>query len=258
MKLYLKYVSIHLRSQMQYKVSFFLTLTGQFLTAFTAFLSVYFMMSRFHEVDGFTYSEVLLCFGIVLMAFSIAECFVRGFDMFPAMIGNGEFDRAMVRPRSVMFQVLASKIELSRLGRLAQGLFIFIYALANCKIMWTFSRFCTVLFMLVGGITVFSALFIIYASFCFFTLDGLEFMNIFTDGGREFGRYPFSIYGKGVLRFFTFVVPLALFQYYPLLYLLGRAADIRYLFLPLASMLFFIPANLFWRFGIRRYQSAGS
>lgn len=258
MKLYLKYFSIHLRSQMQYKISFILTITGQFLTAFTAFLSVYFMMSRFHQVEGFTYNEVLLCFGIVLMAFSLAECFVRGFDMFPLMIGNGEFDRVLVRPRSVMFQVLASKIELSRLGRLVQGTIIFVYAIVTCEIAWNIQKIITVLFMLLGGIAVFSGLFIIYAAFCFFTLDGLEFMNIFTDGGREFGRYPFSIYGKGVLRFFTYVVPLALFQYYPLLYLLGKAERTVYVFFPLVGMLFLIPANLFWRFGIRHYKSTGS
>lgn len=258
MKLYFKYFSIHMRSQMQYKISFLLTTCGQLLTSFSTFLTIYFMMSRFHAVEGFTYSEVLLCFGIVLMAFSTAECFARGFDLFPGMIGNGEFDRAMVRPRSVMFQVLASKIEFSRLGRLIQGAIVFIYALATCGIFWTVPKICTLIFMLIGGVATFTALFIIYASFCFFTLDGLEFMNIFTDGGREFGKYPFAIYGKNVLRFFTYIIPLALFQYYPLLFLLGRSGNMLFMVLPLVSMLFLIPANAFWRFGIRRYKSTGS
>lgn len=65
----------------------------------------------------------------------------------------------------------------------------------------------------------------IYASLCFYTTEGLEFMNIFTDGGREFGRYPFRVYGEGVLKFFTYIIPLALFQYYPLLFLLGRSSN---------------------------------
>ena len=47
MSLYWKYFSIHLKSQMQYKVSFFLTALGQFLGSFTAFLGNLCMFSQF-------------------------------------------------------------------------------------------------------------------------------------------------------------------------------------------------------------------
>ena len=87
--LYLKFVSIHLKSQMQYKTSFFLTILGQFLASFTALLGVWFMFERFPEVEGFTFPEVLLCVATVLLAFSLAECFGRGFDQFPLLISNG-------------------------------------------------------------------------------------------------------------------------------------------------------------------------
>ena len=258
MKLYLKYLSIHIRSQMQYKTSFYLTMLGQFLTSFSMFLSIYFMFSRFQSVEIFTYSQVLLCFAIVLMAFSIAECFGRGFDSFPSMISNGEFDRVMVRPQNEMFQVLAAKIELSRIGRLLQALIIFSYAIPTSGINWTTAKIITLILMILGGITVFFGLFIIYASLCFFTIEGLEFMNIFTDGGREFGRYPFSIYGQRVLRFFTFTIPLALFQYYPFLYLIGQVTNPFYMLTPLLCLFFLIPSSFLWRLGVSRYKSTGS
>jgi len=258
MRLYLKYFSIHVRSLMQYKVSFFLTILGQFLVSFSAFLSIYFMFLRFHEVEGFTYSETLLCFAVVLMAFSIAETFARGFDTFPAMIGNGEFDRIMVRPCNEIFQVLASRIEFSRLGRFAQAVIIFTYAIPKSGVVWTADKILTMILMILSGVVIFSGLFLVYASFCFFTLEGLEFMNIFTDGGREFGSYPFSIYGKEVLRFVTYVIPLALFQYYPFLHLIGRVDNPGYMLFPLLGMLFLIPCYAFWRIGVRHYKSTGS
>ena len=258
MRLYLRYLSIHVRSQIQYRTSFLLTVFGQFCTSFTAFLGVYFMMTRFHEVKGFSFSEVLLCFAAVLMAFSLAECFVRGFDMFASMIGNGEFDRIMVRPRNEIFQVLASKIELSKVGRLAQALLIFCYALPRSGVAWTPDKIAVLALMVASGVAVFSGLFVVYAGLCFFTTDGLEFMNIFTDGGREFGVYPFSIYGESVLRFFTYVVPLALFQYYPLLYLTGREGGVAYALCPLAAFLFLLPCYGLWKLGMRRYKSTGS
>lgn len=243
---------------MQYKVSFFLTLLGQLLTSFSAFLGVYFLFARFNEIDGYTYQEVLLCLGVVLMAFSIAECFARGFDQFPSMISNGEFDRIMVRPRNEIFQILAAKMAFTRLGRCLQAMIIFVYAIPASGVDWTPIRILTLILMLIAGTAIFAGLFVIYAAICFFTIEGLEFMNIFTDGGREFGQYPFSVYGKPVLLFFTFVIPLALFQYYPFLYLIGHTTNIVYALLPLASLLFLLPCWLLWKLGVRKYQSTGS
>ena len=258
MKLYMKFFSMHLKSQMQYKLSFFLTAFGQFLVSFTALLGVYFMFSRFNTVEGFAYEQALLCFAVVLMAFSMAEMLGRGFDLFPRMLSNGEFDRALVRPRNIIFQVLAAKMDFTRLGRLFQAVLVFCYAIPNSGVAWTPDKIFTLCLMVICGSLLFFGLFLIYAAFSFFTVEGLEFMNVFTDGGREFGRYPFSVYGKNILWFLTFVVPLALFQYYPLLYLLGRERSVFYMLIPLCGLLFLLPSYAFFRFGLLRYKSTGS
>ena len=110
MKLYGKYLAIHFKSAMEHKLSFFLTALGQFLFSFSSLLGVWFMFNRFHQIEGFTFPQVLLCFATVLMAFSLGEAFFRGFDAFPTLISNGEFDRILVRPRSEIFQVFRMKI----------------------------------------------------------------------------------------------------------------------------------------------------
>jgi len=219
---------------------------------------MFFMMNRFHTVDSFTLQEVLLCFATVLMAFSIAECLARGFDQFPSMISNGEFDRVLVRPRGLIFQVLAMKADFTRLGRLTQAILVFCYAIPTSGVIWTPDKIITLILMIVCGTFVFFALLIVYAAVSFFTIEGIEFMNVLTDGGREFGAYPYSIYGESILKFLTFIVPLALFQYYPLLYLLDREQSILYMLAPLASLFFIIPAYLFWRVGVYKYKSTGS
>ncbi|MDE7333028.1 MAG: ABC-2 family transporter protein [Lachnospiraceae bacterium] len=257
MKLYGKFFMIHLKSIMEYKTSFILSCIGQFLVSFNVFLGMYFMFRRFSNVEGFTYNDVLLCFGITLMEFSLAESFARRFDTFPSVIRNGEFDRIMVRPRNEILQVLGSRVEFSRIGRILQALVMFTYGFAVSGIRWTFGKIVTIIFMLIGGTAVFSGLFLIYAAICFFTLEGLEFMNIFTDGAREYGKYPVSIYGKTVFQLCTFVVPYALIQYYPLLVLLDRGKPY-YSLLPLAACLFLIPCLLLWKTGVRHYSSAGS
>ena len=174
------------------------------------------------------------------------------------MISNGEFDRILLRPRNTIFMILASKMDFSRLGKLIQGVIVVVVAVPASGVLWTWDKVVTCLLMIFMGIMVFSGLYVIYAALCFFTTEGLEVMNIFTDGAREFGQYPVSIYGDGVLRFLTFVVPLALVQYYPLLYILGRETGIVYMLCPLLSVLFLIPSYILWRIGLRHYKSTGS
>lgn len=243
---------------MQYKASFVMTTIGQFLVSFNMFLGIYFMFERFGSVEGFTYNEVLLCFSIMLTEYSLAECIARGFDTFDSMVRKGEFDRIMTRPRNEIFQVLGSNIELTRMGKMAQAAVMFIYGMTRCGINWELSRVVTVIFMLIGGTALFCGIFLIYAALCFYTLDGLEFMNILTDGAREYGKYPISIYGKRMMQICTFVIPYALVQYYPLTYLTGRSDNVLLIFLPLCAALFLIPCFVIWKMGVRHYKSSGS
>lgn len=257
-KLYGHYMSIHIRSLMQYKISLLFTTIGQFLAAFGTFLTIYFLFSQFHEVDGYTYHEVLLCFSVMMMALSLEELFFGGFDAFAPMIGNGEFDRIMVRPRNEIFQIIAYKIDISRIGRVLQAAVVLVYAIKKGGLEWTGDKILTLVLMIIGGIAVFTGIFIIYAGLCFFTIEGLEFVNVFTYGLRDHGKYPLGIYGKWVMRFCTLIIPYTLFQYYPFLYLIGRAEHYWYRFLPILSLLFLIPCILFWKFGMRHYKSTGS
>lgn len=256
--LYGHYVSIHVKSMMQYKMSFLLAVTGQFLVSFNVFLGMFFMFQRFSAVGGFTYSQVLLCFSVFLMEFSLAECTARGFDTFSSMVRKGEFDRVMVRPRGLIFQVLGSRFELTRIGRMLQAVVMFIYGVRKSGICWSVPKVITVIFMLISGTALFFGIFLVYAALCFFTLESLEIMNIFTDGAREFGKYPVSVYGKRILQLCTFVVPYALVQYYPLLFLLGKRTEIWWMFVPLLAFGFMIPCYWLWRVGVKKYQSAGS
>lgn len=150
LRLYRHYVSIVVRGMMQYKTSFLFTAIGQFLVSFNVFLGIYFLFQRFHQVKGYSYSEVLLCYAIVLMEFSLAEMWARGFDTFSGLVRSGEFDRVLVRPQGEILQVLGSRFELTRLGRMLQAVLMLVYALCTAEIRWTAGKVWTILFMLAG------------------------------------------------------------------------------------------------------------
>jgi ABC-2 type transport system permease protein len=191
-------------------------------------------------------------------SFFTGGMFGGGLAVFPRMLGNGEFDRALVRPRNVILQVLIPNMDFTRLCLLIQAVLVLCYAIPISKIVWTWDKVLTLCLMIICGSALFFGLFLINAACSFFTIESFSFLHIFTYGARQFGRYPFSVYGNGVLKFLTFVIPLALFQYYPLLYLLDREQNVLYIFLPVLALLFLIPCFAFFRFGLSRYKSTGS
>ncbi len=257
-RLYRHYIAINIRSAMQYKSSFFLTMLGQLLSTVSTLFGVVFMFQRFPVVKGFTLNDVILCCGIVQMQFSLSEMWARGFDSFAQIVRKGEYDRVLLRPRNEILQVFGAKFELSRIGRLIQGILMLAYGIVRIRIRWDFMKILTLFNMIFGGTALFTGLCIVRAGLCFFTLEGLEFMNIFTDGAREHGKYPLNIYGEKFLLFCTVAIPYALVQYYPLIYILGQRDGCGYPFLPLLSLWFLIPSLALFRFGVRHYQSSGS
>ena len=114
--------------------------------------------------------------------------------------------------------------------------------------------------MVFSGVLIFTGIYMLAATMCFWTVQGFEVANIFTDGGREMAQYPLNIYKKWVARFFTYVIPFGTVNYLPLLFILGKTEgnEILYMLTPVAGSLFIFPCFLVWHFGVRHYRSTGS
>lgn len=258
LRLYGHFVSILVRSAMQYKTSFVLGAAGQLFVSFNQLLGMYFIFTRFRVVKGYTYEEALLCYGIMLLGFSIAQCYARGLESFSSLVRSGEFDRMMVRPRSTILQVLGSKFEMNRMFRIVLAAGMLFYGAAQCKTFQTAGKVAVAAIMVIGTVLLFTGLFLLGASISFFTIEDGGFLNILIYGGSEHGKYPVDIYGKKMLKFCTYVIPYALVQYYPLQYLLGRTDRWEYILYPFGVLVFFIVCYSVWCFGVRHYYSAGS
>ncbi|WP_035292190.1 ABC-2 family transporter protein [Clostridium sp. KNHs214] len=260
MKLYFRYMSILLKSQMEYRTSFILLSIGQFFVPFVVFISMVLLFQRFPNIGGWSLYEVALCYSVIHLAFSLSECFARGFDSFSSLIINGDFDRILVRPRIAMLQVLGSKFEFTRIGRLAQSIIVLFFSLTHLNVYWSPYKIITLILMVISGIFIFTGIFMLGATLCFWTVEGLEVINIFTDGGREMAQYPLSIYKDWVRKFFTFVIPFGTVNYLPLMFILDKVEgnNVLYMLTPLFGILFIIPCILIWSFGVKHYKSTGS
>ena len=260
MKLYRKYVSILVKSQLQYRASAIMIMIAQMFVPLAVFASIYLLFERFGSISGYTLYEVALCYAVAHFGFSSAELLFRGFDIFSGQIRTGNYDRLLLRPKSMFFQTLAGSFELSRLGRILQALGVLVLVLINITIKWSASKILVLIMMMLSSFAIFSGVFVLGASVCFFTIQGLEFINIFTDGGREVAQYPLSIFKKGFKNFFTFIIPFGSFNYLPLNFLLDKVSGspVLYALMPLLCVPFFAVCVLIWNSAGKRYMSTGS
>lgn len=259
MRLFMKYLNMQLNNELAYRTSFIFLTIGQFFVPFSTFIGFAMLFQRFGNIKGYSFSEMALCYGVIQCAFGIAECLVRGFDTFSNLIREGGFDRLLLRPRSLVLQVLGSKFEFSKIGKLLQGGVALSIGLSGLSVAWPLWKSVLLVTMILSGAAVFSGIFILVSTMCFWTVEGVELANVLTDGGRELAQFPLNIYRDGFRKFFTFGIPFGMANYYPLLVLLGRTeAQWYYILAPLYGIIFLVPCVLIWYQGVKKYQSCGS
>ncbi len=260
MRLYLQYIVMTFRSVAEYRSSFWMMTVGQFLGGFTAFAGMAMLFSRFGALDGWSFGEVALCFGVVNVAGAIGSAVTRGFLAFDQLIINGGFDRYLLRPRSLIIQITGGAFGFGRVGALVQSFAVLAYGIAKADIIWTADKIAVLVLMILSAVAIFIGISVINAVICFYTTEGLEVLNILTDGGQEIASYPMTIFSKWMRYFFTFIIPFGCVNYLPLMYLTGRAEGngLLYMLSPLAGFLFLIPCAMLWRIGVNKYSSTGA
>src|SRR5262245_32519603 len=263
LRLYLRYLDISLRSQMQYRASFAFQAFGHFLITGLEFVAIAAVFQRFGQINGWTLEQMGLFYGNISVAFAIAEAVPRGFDVFPNLIKNGEFDRILLRPRSEAFQILGQGFQLMRVGRFTQGLVVLIWAAQRLEVNWVTANIALLLFAILGGACLFSGLFVLQAALCFWTTESLEIVNCTTYGGVEAAQFPITVYRPWFRAIFTFVIPLATINYFPAHAILGLPEALGSTRLlqwisPLAGVMFLFVSLRVWRIGVRHYTSTGS
>lgn len=260
LRLYLRYLGLSVRAQMQYRASFAMLALGHFVITFVEFLSVALLLERFGTLRGWTLPEVGVFYGLVSVAFALAEGGARGFDELPHLVKSGAFDRLLLRPRSAALQVAGHELQLMRVGRLLQGALVLGWAQHQLG-GWGLGQWLLALWAIVGGTCLFGGLLVLQATMSFWTVESLELWNVVTYGGVEAGQFPLSIYRSWFRIMFTWVVPLGCVAWLPGLVLLGRAHTAPSALLvaaPGVGVLFLGLSLLLWGVGVRHYSSTGS
>lgn len=265
LRLYRLLLLAQLRSALQYRVSFVLEVFSTSLITVLEFAAFALVFTKFGGLGGWGLFEVMFLYGMVEFAFGLTDMVFDGFDSptFSAHIRKGTLDQFLLRPANLMIQIFGSSLSFRRIGRVILGAGIFGYAVLHNPQVWQLEKIAYLPLVVLGMCFYFGALFLVGATITIFTVDSTDAMNLFTYGGKDMMSYPMSIYADWLRIMFTFLFPVALVNYYPALFFLGKAdpfglPSFMPFLAPVAGCAMFLLAFSFWKFGLKHYQSVGN
>lgn len=260
---YVRIALAQVRSQVQYRASFAIDVAGSAVFTVLDVATVFVLFSVTGSLGGFGGREVLLMAALAAAAFAAGDLAFGNIERLRIYVRTGLLDTVLVRPLSTLGQLLAIDFAPRRIGRVAQGLLLYVIALAVAPIPWTPARVGLAVLAPLAGAVFFGSLFIAGATVAFWWIESGEIANAFTYGGRDFTSYPATMYGDWFRHLFAYGLGFAFVSYLPALALLDRAdplgvPDWLRWCSPLVALLAAGIAGLFWRTGIRHYRSTGS
>jgi ABC-2 type transport system permease protein len=260
---FVKYGLASLRADMQYPASFFMLIFGHAAITCIEFLGLWALFDRFGSIQGWIVGEVALLYGMANISFALADMLGRGFKSIPDMIRTGDFDRILLRPRLTFLQVLGQQVELYRVGRLVQGLVVLAWGFTSIETTITIADLFYLLLAITGGACLFIGVFALQATMAFWTVEGLEVGNILNYGGVQAAQYPLDIYQRWFRNLFTYFIPIACLNYYPIILItqkrdLSEVEAVVMHAAPVVGCSFLVICLLIWCWGVRHYCSTGS
>ena len=262
LRLYLRLSGASVRAQMQYRAHFVVRTAVDFLIIIADFVPIYFLVRRFGALEGWSIAELALLYGMVETSWAMIEGALRGFEGFGSYLIQGEVDRWLLRPRSIVLQVAAHWFEVRKLGRVLQGVVAVVFAIVVLHL--DAGAIAWVVAGIVGGSLFFSGVVIAGAATQFWTLGNTsELQNMLTYGGSATLTYPVSIYSTWFRRLVTYGIPLAFVNYFPALAALHRTREAGWPFFvpwlsPVVCLLVLTAARALFHRGLARYESTGS
>lgn len=258
------YVGTVIKAWFQYRVDAVLRSLAVFLRESTGVIVIWFALLKFDTLNDWNMQEMLFLFSLLFLTYGIMILFFTGLRDFGWTVRTGGFDRFLLRPRGVLFQLIFVNADwFAAIGHGGLGLVLFILTAGRVGIQWDVATVLYYILAVAGGVLIQGAIFLFLATLNIYLLETGSLKEVFYWNARKFAGYPVSIFHKAVQVFMIYVVPFAFVNYFPSQFLL-RKPDMQqfpeiFLYLtPFVGVGMYLLAYLFWRYSLRHYESSGN
>ena len=264
LKIAMQSLKMSVRGRMQYRVDSLVATLAVFVRESTNIVVIYLTLLKFDSINQWNINEMLFLFSILFLTYAIVVALFADLRDFSCMIREGRFDRLMVRPRGLLFQLILNNADvLAVAGHGMLGVILFFVSAGRVGIQWNLVTILYYVSAIIGGVLIQGGIFIFFSALSFYFVETGSIREIFYWNMRKFAGYPISIYSKAIQIIMIYVVPFAFVNYFPAQFLL-RKEDMElynevYMYIaPVVGVFIYILAYIFWRISVKRYTSTGN
>lgn len=255
-KIYRIYFKQSLMLLMSHRFNLLMSVVANVVWTFGQIVSLRFLFIRIPEIEGWNFNDLvlLLVFGQCALYLSYI-IFEGNLLKLGDKIIAGDLDNKLTKPIAIKFQLSFESVMVAQIIPMfvtVIPLFIFGFwgtSVAYFNLIWAF-------LVLILGIII-KYYFTLFLSGTFFFVERIELLR-FIPELREFNRVPPSLFPKWIKQVFTFIIPVLLVSYFPLLVAKGGLGVINVLFMEICILTVMMLISQFvWKKGMRRYSGIG-
>ena len=255
-------MSVHTR--FQYRMDSFVAALAVFIREATGIVVIYLALMKFDNINQWNVDEMLFLFSMLFVTYGFVVVLFADLRDFSRMIREGRFDRLMIRPRGLLFQLISNNADIiAAIGHGTLGVILFVVSAGRVGVTWNATTILYYVGAIIGGVLIQGGVFIIFSALSFYFVETRSLREIFYWNMRKFAGYPISIYNKLIQGIMIYIVPFAFVNYFPAQFLL-RKPDLAeypeiYMYIaPIVGVMVYLVAYIFWRISVKHYKSTGN
>lgn len=259
LRLYRVLVTQFLKTIMQSRVDFLIGLLGFFFTQIMGIAFLYLVFQQIPSLQGWTLDQLIFIYGFAQIPRGIDHLFTDNIWLVSyRLVINGDFDRYMLRPMNIFFQVIAEKLQPDALGELLVGTILVVRSLGKGIVIVDGLHLGLFFVSVLAGALIYTSIKLFFASLAFWVKVSGPFLQVAYEMA-DFAKYPTEIYAKGIRFLITWVVPFAFVAYLPASFFLKSDTSVWVVGIECGiAFVFWCIAYALFQYGTRIYESAGN
>ena len=219
---------------------------------------LYIIVSTTGILGEFSGYQVLFFYAFLMLVNAVWEIFFVTVLEVPYLIQTGELDIFLVRPLNVLFQFVIFQLDEESVLEALVALLLLIVSICQLPTLWTLTFFVKLVLFIVSSILVKYAVYLLLSCTAFWWVSNDGLKSIFWEVS-QLGNYPLSIYPNW-LKTLLVVIPFGFIGYFPVRELLLHTKQLSLETLMNVSsgpVLLILIYHIFWKNGLKKYQSIG-
>ena len=258
-RLYRIFAVQYMKTVMQSKTDFFVGLGGFLISQASGLAFLYLVFKQIPSMNEWTLEQMLFIYGFAQIPRGIDHLLTDNLWIVGwQMVIKGTFDKYMLRPMNIFFQIVCEKVQFDAVGELLIGGFFVGRAVMHGVVQVTPIKAVLFVISIIAGSIIYTSVKLVLASIAFWVKDSSPIMTTAYDVA-DFAKYPIEIYAKPIQIVLMTILPFAFVAYIPSTFFLIHANVWKTIAAECGiAVVFWMFAYALFKRGLSIYESAGN